>query len=102
MKTSRLLNRILPFMGTVMILAWILIVGPLGGLLIGAVAYFMSVENAFAGAVCATILFSPVVLTIIWGCGAGAEAILEKRFDRAALFLNDASSVPLSLPQNAK
>ena len=102
MKTSRLLNRILPFMGTVMILAWILIVGPLGGLLIGAVAYFMLVDNTFAAVICAAVLLLPAVLTIVWGCGAWTEAILEKRFDRAALFLNDASPVPLSLSQKAK
>ena len=98
MKTSRLLNRILPFMGTVMILAWILIVGPLGGLLIGAVAYFMLVDNTFAAVICAAVLLLPAVLTIVWGCGAWTEAILKK----TVLALKDESTVPLSLTQRAE
>jgi hypothetical protein len=98
MKISRLRETMLPFMGTIVILAWILIVGPLGGILIGAAAYFMLVENTFAAVICAAVLMLPAVLTIIWGCGAWTEAILNK----AASALKDESTVPLSLTQRAE
>ena len=98
MKISKLPKQMSPFMGTIMILAWILIIGPLGGILIGAVAYFMSVENTFAAVICAAVLLLPAVLTIIWGCGAWTEAILKK----TAFVLKDKSTVPLSLTQRAE
>ena len=98
MKISKLRKTMSPFMGTIVILAWILIVGPLGGILIGAAAYFMLVENTIAAAICAAVLMLPAVLTIVWGCDAWTEAILNK----AAYALKDGSTAPWSLTQRAE
>ncbi len=102
MKISRLPKIILPFLGTIMILSWIVVIGPLGGLLIGATAYFMSIENTFAGSFCVAVLLLPFVLTIIWGCGTWAEAILNKRSDTAKYVLRNESTKPLSIAQGVE
>jgi hypothetical protein len=82
MKISKLPKQMSPFMGTIMILAWTLIIGPLGGILIGAATYFMLVENTFAGLICVAVLLLPAVLTIIWGCSAWVEALSNRVSDR--------------------
>ena len=99
---SSLPRRMLPVMGTIMILAWTFIIGPLGGMLIGAAAYFMLAENIVAVAICVAVLLLPVVLTITWGCGAWAEVILHNEPDTAADVLKNQSTGPLSLTQGIK
>jgi hypothetical protein len=85
MNISKLPKQMSPFMGTIMILAWTLIIGPLGGILIGATTYFMLVENIVAVGICAAVLLLPTVLTLIWGCSAWTEAILNKVSDRTVV-----------------
>ncbi len=99
---SSLPKRMFPVMGTIMILAWTFIIGPLGGILIGAAAYFMLAENTVAVAVCVAILLMPVVLTITWACGAWAEVVYLKEPDTATFVLKNESTDPLSLTQGVK
>jgi hypothetical protein len=85
MKISKLPNQISPLIGTIMVLAWTLIIGPLGGVLIGAATYFMLVENTVPGIMCVAVLLLPIVLTIIWGCSAGVEALSNRVSDRTVV-----------------
>ena len=39
-------------MGTLVIVAWIVILGPLGALLLGGIAYSMFVNNLVTGVIC--------------------------------------------------
>ena len=99
MKISQLPKQMSPFIGTIMILAWTLIIGPLGGVLIGAATYFMLVENTVAIGICAAVLLLPTVLTLIWGCCALVEVIFNRGSDSATFILKNESTGPLSLTQ---
>jgi hypothetical protein len=99
---SSLPGRMLPVMGTMMILAWTFIIGPLGGILIGAAAYFLLAENTVAVAICVAILMMPVVLTITWGCSAWTEVILHREPNSTAFVLKNESTGPLSLTRGVK
>lgn len=54
-------------MGTIMMVTWMLILGPIGAVLLGAVAYSMLAKNPIQGVLCGILLFLPLFLTIAWG-----------------------------------
>jgi hypothetical protein len=85
MKISQLPQQMSPFIGPIMILAWTLLIGPLGGVLIGAATYFMLVENTVPGIMCVAVLLLPILLTIIWGCSAWVEALSNRVSDRTVV-----------------
>ncbi len=65
-------------LGSAMVMAWFLVLGPIGFLLLVAMAYAMMVQNLALGMVCGLALASPFVLTALWiPCGWGA-ALSEK------------------------
>jgi hypothetical protein len=92
-------KRMSPLMGTIVILAWTFLIGPLGGMLIGATAYFMLVENIVAVVVCVALLLLPLVLTITWGCSAWAEVILNKAPETTPFEMENKSTEPVALTQ---
>jgi membrane protein implicated in regulation of membrane protease activity len=54
-------------LGTWMILSWYLLLGPLGAILLGGVAYSIIASYGFLGLLCALVLFSPMLLLLVWG-----------------------------------
>jgi hypothetical protein len=74
-------------MGTISMIAWVLVLGPVGALLVGGVAYAMLANSLIAGALCAVLIFMPLFLTLTWGI-LGLFALLRGgREQHAALLL---------------
>jgi hypothetical protein len=74
-------------MGTLVLVAWIVILGPLGALLLGGIAYSMFVDNLVAGLICGFFFFLPLLLTLAWGAVRLSEIPRRKRAKRASLIL---------------
>jgi hypothetical protein len=74
-------------MGTLMMVAWILILGPLGALLLGGIAYSMSIDNLEAGLICGFLFFLPLFLTLAWGAATWSEVLQENRLQRSSFRL---------------
>lgn len=70
-------------MGTLVIVAWFVILGPLGALLLGGIAYSMFVNNLEAGLICGSLFFLPLFLTLAWGVTRWSELRGEKRSQRS-------------------
>jgi hypothetical protein len=70
-------------MGTLVIVAWIVILGPLGALLLGGIAYSMFVNNLVTGVICGFFFFLPLLLTLAWGANRWSELRGEKRSQRS-------------------
>jgi hypothetical protein len=66
-------------MGTLVIVAWIVILGPLGALLLGGIAYSMLVNNLVTGVICGFFFFLPLLLTLAWGANRWSEIRGEMR-----------------------
>jgi hypothetical protein len=76
--TETTLNTVAAATGSAMVMAWFLILGPLGLLLMLGVAYAMVVQNLALGVVCGLPLASPFVLTAIWIPVGWGAALREK------------------------
>jgi len=53
-------------LGIGIVLLWALVLGPIGGLLLGGLTYSMLSNNPAVGIICGLILFSPLLLTLVW------------------------------------
>ncbi|MGB6066484.1 MAG: hypothetical protein WBG50_16905 [Desulfomonilaceae bacterium] len=74
-------------MGTTVVITWVLILGPIGALLLGAVAYSMHAGNLIVGAICGALFFLPLLLTMVWGIEMWLEVRRTNRVQRRALVL---------------
>lgn len=74
-------------MGTFVLVAWIVILGPLGALLLGGIAYSMFVDNLVAGLICGFFFFLPLLLTLAWGAMGLSEVPRTGRAHRVSLIL---------------
>jgi hypothetical protein len=70
-----------------MLVAWIVILGPLGALLLGGIAYSMFADNLVAGLICGFFFFLPLLLTLAWGATSLSEVPRKSRTRRASLVL---------------
>jgi len=64
--------------GATMFLAWTVIVGPVGFLLLLGEAYAMVTSNMALGVVCGLLALSPLFLTIAWAVTAGVAFLAER------------------------
>lgn len=53
-------------LGLAMILAWTLFFGPVGAVVLLAIAYSMFTQNLALGIMCGLLLFAPLMLTMVW------------------------------------
>lgn len=74
-------------MGTLVMIAWIVILGPLGALLLGGIAYAMFVDNLEAGLICGFLFFLPLFLTLAWGVARCSEVVNKNRSRRVSFRL---------------
>jgi hypothetical protein len=83
-------------MGTAVMIAWALFLGPLGLLALTGMAYSMVAQNLALGIICGLLLFSPLALTVVWVPIMAFEALSERRARRAtALHRTDAVREPV-------
>lgn len=77
------LKRTAEELGSAMILAWTLLLGPLGAIALLAIAYAIFIQNLALGIVSGVLVFAPLMLTVAWGpfllAARYAEAGLEVR-----------------------
>jgi hypothetical protein len=64
-------------LGTAMMLAWFMVIGVGGFLLLLGIFYAMVAENMTLAVVCCVLLFAPLGMTLLWGFSS-AEALREK------------------------
>ncbi len=74
-------------MGTLVLVAWIVVLGPIGALLLGGIAYSMFVDNLVAGLICGLFFFLPLLLTLVWGTTRLSEVTRESGTKRTSLIL---------------
>ncbi len=86
-------KRIAQAMGTIMMVAWALILGTVGCLLLVGTAYSMVAGNLVAGIVCLVLFFLPFFLTVAWGVAKCFQLLREKRTQDAA-FLMTTEQIP--------
>lgn len=72
------LGRVARLLGTAMMLAWTFVIGILGFVLLLGVYYAMVAQSQSLLAVCCFLLFSPLLLTIVFGCLSLAERLVQK------------------------
>ncbi len=72
------LARAARLLGTVMVLAWTFVIGILGFVLLLGVYYAIVAQSQSLLAVCCFLLFSPLLLTVVFGCLSLAEILLQK------------------------
>lgn len=53
--------------GTAMVIAWFVFLGPIGLALLCGVAYAMIVQNLALGLLCGLLCFTPLMLVGMWG-----------------------------------
>lgn len=75
------LGRAARFLGTAMMLAWTFVIGILGFVLLLGVYYAMVAQSQSLLTVCCFLLFSPLLLTVVFGCLSLAERMVQ-RFTR--------------------
>lgn len=64
--------------GAVMMIAWTLIIGPLGLVLLLGVAYAVISQNLALGVVCGLLMFCPLALTVLWAPFVGLTLVRER------------------------
>jgi hypothetical protein len=79
--------------GTWMLIAGVLILGPVGLVLLLAVFYSMMFQNLALGVVAGLLLSSPLILLGIWA-PLKWTAVLRERFGRKAKFAQGARPLP--------
>ncbi|MGB6064791.1 MAG: hypothetical protein WBG50_08275 [Desulfomonilaceae bacterium] len=88
MKSTEALGKmVVRSMGTITMVAWMLVLGPISALLLGGVAYSMVAKNPVQGVLCGVLLFLPLCLTIAWGIERWLHVRREHRLQRAVLSL---------------
>jgi hypothetical protein len=70
--------------GTVMMVSWVVILGPMGALLLGGIAYSMLAKDLAMGVLCGAVFFLPIVLTAAWGSMRLSELLRERRLQLIA------------------
>jgi hypothetical protein len=78
-------TRVVRATGTIMMLGWILILGPIGALLLGGTAYAMFANDPTVGVFCGVVIFFPLLLTSAWGAMKFLELHRERRERRTSL-----------------
>jgi len=53
-------------LGTVMMMSWILFLGPVGALLLLGVGYAIVLDKFWLGVACGVPLFFPLLITVVW------------------------------------
>jgi small-conductance mechanosensitive channel len=91
--TDDLLEKAALGVGTWMLIAGVLILGPVGFLLLLAVFYSMTTQNLALGIIVGLIFFSPLILLIIW-TPLKWTAVLRERFEWKAKFARRLQPVP--------
>jgi hypothetical protein len=71
--------------GTIMMIAWILIIGPVGAMLLGGTTYGMVASSLGVSMFCVALWFLPLVLTLAWGVAKLLELHKVRRETRASL-----------------
>ena len=77
-----ILNRSAMHLGTVMMMAWTLIIGGLGFMLLIGVYYAMVVHSQSLLLTCCFFLLSPLLLTVVFGCLSLAEVVTKRTTER--------------------
>jgi hypothetical protein len=73
-------SEIVDSMGTLVMVSWVLALGPIGALLLGGIAYSMLAKHPAIGVLCAMVFFWPPILTAAWGSMRLLEFFSERRF----------------------
>jgi len=60
-------SEIVDSMGTLAMVSWVLVLGPVGALLLGGIAYSMLAKHPVIGVLCGVVFFLPPILTAAWG-----------------------------------
>lgn len=81
--------------GTIMVVTWMIVIGPLGALLLGGIAYAMFVKSLVAGLICGLLFFLPLLLTLTWGINTWSEILREKKSNKASFVL---TTRPIATP----
>ncbi len=68
--------------GTLMFLAWTLVVGIAGFVLLCAIAFAIVTENLALGLVCGLLLFAPPAVGIVWILTAAGSLLAERSAPR--------------------
>jgi hypothetical protein len=85
MKTAETtLSTVAAGLGTAMVMAWFLVLGPIGFLLLVVMAYAMVVQNLALGVVCGLPLAFPFVVTALWIPFGWGAALQEKWAEESA------------------
>ena len=72
-----ILSRSAMSLGTVMMMAWTLMIGGLGFILLVGVYYAMVAHSQSMLLTCCFFLLSPLLLTVVFGCLSLAEAVTK-------------------------
>lgn len=80
-------EKVVRVMGTTMMIVWVLVLGPVGALLLGGLAYAMLANSLVAGACCAVLIFLPLFITITWGTIGLSDILRGNRHPQAELML---------------
>jgi len=72
------LRRVSTILGTAMMLAWALWIGAVGFALMMAIAYALITENGTMATLCSILLFTPVMISALWGISMGADMLAQK------------------------
>ncbi len=81
--------------GAIIVVTWMIVIGPLGALLLGGIAYAMFVNNLVAGVICGFLFFLPLLLTLTWGINRWSETLREQRSHRTSFVL---TTRPIAAP----
>jgi hypothetical protein len=88
-------SEIVDTIGTHAMVSWVAILGPMGALLLGGIAYSMLAKNLAMGVLCGVVFFLPLVLTAAWGSMRLSEFLRDRRLRRVALLL---TTEPINSP----
>lgn len=80
-------EKVVRAMGTTMMIVWVLVLGPVGALLLGGLAYAMLAKSLVAGAFCAILIFLPFFVTLAWGTVGLLANLLGSRYRQAEVVL---------------
>ncbi len=85
--TEGMLNRAGESVGTWMFIAWTIVIGLVGFVLLCGLAYAMHFSNLALGIICAVLASSPALVLAVWMLLMGAlliEGLAERRADFAS------------------
>jgi hypothetical protein len=61
------MERASALIGTATMICWTFVLGPIGAILLGGIAYAMVTDNFPLGFICSLAVLSPLLLSIVWG-----------------------------------